>query len=109
MMSNNKSVAPESTGKSPEHSSFIIPLWLILLWASFAATILHSMAWLLEKTWLAALLGAIAAPWSYYAGSLLKSIELTSLALISVALGLAMSDVCMLVWHLVMLHISIHC
>lgn len=73
----------------PEHSGFIIPLWLILLWAAFAATVLHSMAWLLEKTWLAALLGAIAAPWSYYAGSLLKSIELTSPALISVALAWA--------------------
>ncbi len=98
-MSNNKSVAPESTRKIPEHSSFIIPLWLILLWASFAATILHSMAWLLEKTWLAALLGAIAAPWSYYAGSLLKSIELTSPALISVALAWAILLASISFWH----------
>ncbi len=83
----------------PEHSSFVIPLWLILLWASFAATILHSMAWLLTKPWLAALLGAIAAPWSYYAGSLLKSIELTSPVLVVIALVWGALLASISIWH----------
>lgn len=83
----------------PEYTGFIIPLWLIFLWATFAATLLHSMAWLLTKPWLATLLGAIAAPWSYYAGSLLKSIELTSPVLIIIALVWGALLACISVWH----------
>lgn len=83
----------------PEHTGFFIPLWLILLWAAFAATILHSMAWLLAKPWLAALLGAIAAPWSYYAGSLLKSIELTSPVLVVIALVWGALLASISIWH----------
>lgn len=73
----------------PEHSSALIPVWLILLWSAFAATLLHSLSWLLKRPWLAALFGGLGAPWSYYAGSLLNSIELTQPALAVIALSWA--------------------
>lgn len=70
----------------PEHSSALIPVWLILLWSAFAATLLHSMTWLMRKPVLAILLGAVGGPWSYYAGSLLNSLSLSYPVLIIIAL-----------------------
>lgn len=48
-----------------KHSAVLIPAWLILLWSAFAATLLHSMTWLMKKPLLALLLGAVGGPWSY--------------------------------------------
>jgi hypothetical protein len=48
------------------------------------------MAWLLQKPLLAALLGGIAAPWSYYAGSLFDVIELTAPVLVLIAVAWAL-------------------
>ena len=69
----------------PSYEGPLIPLWLILLWTAFSATLYHSMAWLLKKPLLAAALGAVAAPWSYYAGSLFDAVQLTSPALLLIA------------------------
>jgi hypothetical protein len=69
----------------PSYEGPLIPLWLILLWTAFSATLYHSMAWLLKKPLLAATLGAVAAPWSYYAGSLFDAVQLTSPALLLIA------------------------
>src|SRR5690242_20184702 len=66
----------KSTRLNSSHMSISYAVFCLKkkIWASFAATIRHSMAWLLDKPWLASLLGALAAPSSYYACSLLKSI-----------------------------------
>lgn len=45
-----------------------IPLWLAMLWLLFATTLRHALAWLQTRLWLAALLGALAGPLSYFAG-----------------------------------------
>lgn len=45
---------------------FPVPLWIFALWASFALTLNHSLAYLKRRPWLASLLGAVAAPMSYW-------------------------------------------
>lgn len=45
-----------------------IPLWLIVLWFGFAATLRHSMKYLSDKRWVAAIFGGIGGPVSYLAG-----------------------------------------
>lgn len=42
------------------------PIWILALWANFALTLNHSLAWLQSRPWLAAALGAIGAPLSYF-------------------------------------------
>lgn len=58
--------------------SYLLPLWMVCLWLLFATTVSHSLAWLRRYLWLAALLAAIAAPASYYAGTLISDSQLTS-------------------------------
>lgn len=53
-----------------------IPLWLFCIWVLFASSLNHSLYWLNNKLPLAALLGAIAGPSSYYAGSKLSNVSL---------------------------------
>lgn len=53
----------------------VIPLWLALLWPLLASTLKHSLAWT-RPWWRASLLGAIAAPLSYYAGAQLAGVRL---------------------------------
>lgn len=45
------------------------PLWLAALWLSFATLFRHGLHWLQHRPWLAAALGAVAGPMTYYAGS----------------------------------------
>ncbi len=74
------------------------PLWMVALWINLAATINFSLKWLHGRLLLAALLGAIAGPAAYYAGSVLGAIELfgiKSLLAISVQWLLAMP---LLIW-----------
>lgn len=54
----------------------LLPLWLALLWALFACTLAHCLAWTARPWWLAALLGALGGPLSYLAGSRLTGVEL---------------------------------
>ncbi len=64
-------------------SLLFIPLWLICLWVLFATTLNHSLDWLKDRLWLAALLGAISGPMSYLAGSKLADVSLSSPPLFS--------------------------
>ena len=52
-----------------------IPLWLITLWFGFAATLRHSMSYLSQRLWLAALFGGIGGPLSYVAGERLGAVN----------------------------------
>ena len=69
----------------------VAPYWLIVLWAVFASTLNLSLRWLKHRKVLAAVLGFIAGPASYYAGHVLGAIEFsnTSLALMLTAIGWA--------------------
>lgn len=58
-------------GNSP-----LLPAWLALLWALFASTLDHSLAWTARPWWLGSLLGALGAPLSYLAGARLAGVEL---------------------------------
>ncbi len=55
---------------------WIIPLWLALLWPLLATTLGHCLAWSARPWWLASMLGAIAGPTSYIAGSHLTYVQL---------------------------------
>ncbi|WP_416422519.1 DUF2878 domain-containing protein [Pseudomonas sp. App30] len=46
----------------------LLPMWLALLWPLLATTLRHCLAWTARPWWLAAGLGAVAGPLSYYAG-----------------------------------------
>jgi hypothetical protein len=69
----------------------IVPYWLIALWAVFATTLNLSLRWLKHRKILAAALGFIAGPASYYAGHMLGAIEFsnTTMALMLTAIGWA--------------------
>lgn len=53
-----------------------LPLWLLVLWALFAGTLRQSLTWSARPRWRAALLGALAGPLSYLAGSRLAGVGL---------------------------------
>lgn len=61
----------------------LAPLWIVALWALFAMTLDVSLRWLQGRTLIAMVLGAIAAPLSYYGG-----VRLGALVLPRPALGL---------------------
>ena len=56
--------------------SRLLPAWLALLWALFATTLNHCLAWSARPWWLASLLGAVGGPLSYYAGARLADVGL---------------------------------
>jgi hypothetical protein len=45
------------------------PVWILALWVNFALTLNHSLGFLRRHLWLAALLGALGAPCSYWAAA----------------------------------------
>jgi hypothetical protein len=45
------------------------PAWLLALWASFGLTIVPLFGWLQARPWLAAALGAVGGPLSYWAAA----------------------------------------
>ncbi|MGD8593613.1 MAG: DUF2878 domain-containing protein, partial [Gammaproteobacteria bacterium] len=60
----------------PANNLPLAPLWLVALWMLFAISLRHSLAWLADKPWLSAGVGAVFAPLAYFAGSRLGAIEL---------------------------------
>lgn len=44
------------------------PIWLLVLWIAFAATLELSMKWIFIKFWLTAVVGLFLVPVSYFAG-----------------------------------------
>lgn len=67
----------------------LIPLWLMVLWVGFSATLRHSMKFLLGRPVLAAALGAIAAPLSYATGAHLADVSITAITLVVVGISWA--------------------
>jgi len=53
-----------------------LPIWLICLWLLFATTFHHSLCWLANHLWLAAVFAAVFGPISYWAGSQLSSADI---------------------------------
>lgn len=52
-----------------------MPLWMVMMWPNFAATLNSSMKWLLGRYRLASVMGAIAGPFSYYGGVKWDAVE----------------------------------
>lgn len=53
-----------------------VPLWMPALWMLFASTLNSSLGWLAPRRILAAALGAVAGPFSYYAAIRVGAVEL---------------------------------
>ncbi len=71
----------------PDTVTVLIPLWLMLLWLAFAATLRHSLGYLFQRPMLLGVVSLIAAPFSYFAGSKLGAIELSSLTLVVIGIS----------------------
>ncbi|WP_206484318.1 DUF2878 domain-containing protein [Thalassotalea sp. G2M2-11] len=56
-------------------NSVFIPMWLMVLWCCFAATLTHSLSFLANLPFLQIACGAIVAPLSYYAGYQLSAVN----------------------------------
>jgi hypothetical protein len=61
---------------APLLAGWLCPLWITALWMNFATLPRTSLAWLGERYALAALLGALGGPLSYYAGARLGAVTL---------------------------------
>lgn len=70
----------------------LAPPWILALWALFATTLNLSLRWLRQRWLLAALLGAVAGPLSYWAGARLGAVQLVEPwpALIALSIGWAL-------------------
>ena len=51
---------------APVPSERFAPVWILALWANFALSLNHSLAWLQSRPVFAAVLGAVGAPLSYF-------------------------------------------
>jgi len=67
------------------------PVWILVLWALFATTLNVSLRWLQARPMVAALLGAVAGPLSYWGAQQLGACRLVqpTAALVALALGWA--------------------
>ena len=74
---------------SSENNAFFAPIWLVAMWALFATTINHSMAWLKDRYFLALILGAVFGPLAFIAGENLGAVVFFDrpMALAALALG----------------------
>lgn len=66
-----------------------IPFWLMVIWLGLAITPHHSLAWMKNRLWAAALFGAVGGPLAYWAGARLGAVSfgwplLQALSLLSV-------------------------
>ena len=62
------------------------PPWLLLLWVNFATALRYSMFFLQKSAWLAAVIGGIFGPFSYWTGSWLNgTVEFSQPVILSVA------------------------
>jgi Protein of unknown function (DUF2878) len=70
----------------------LAPLWILALWALFATTINVSMRWLKPRLWLAALLGAVGGPLSYWAAERMGAVHFAEpfVAVFALAIGWAL-------------------
>ncbi len=64
------------------HNGLLPPLWILLLYPLFFLQMNHSLKWLIGRPALAAVLGFIFAPLSYFGGSALGGLEFSSSPLV---------------------------
>jgi len=89
---------------APVPSAQLAPIWIIALWAGFALTLNHSLAWMTRRPLLAALLGATLGPLSYLgAGRVWGAVSFAEPMLRS----LFVLGVCWLVALLVLCHLAV--
>jgi hypothetical protein len=71
--------------------SWLVPLWLVAMWALFATTLNVSMKWMKDRYVLAAVFGAAGGPLAYYAGHRIGAVDFsdTFKAMIAVGAGWA--------------------
>lgn len=70
--------------------NFVAPLWILVMWAGFALTINHSMAWMKAHPLLPSLLGLISAPLAYFGGMRLGAVIYNQdVLVVSAHIGLA--------------------
>lgn len=67
------------------------PHWIVAMWLLFATTLNVSLRWLKRRLVLAALIGALAGPVAYFAGSKLGGVQIRDLPLALTALALGWS------------------
>lgn len=74
-------------------SESLAPYWIVTMWMLFATTLNVSLGWLKGRPLLAALLGLVGGPASYFAGSKLGGIQFLDFnaAMIALAAGWALS------------------
>ena len=67
----------------------VAPYWILALWALFAITLRHSLAWLQARLLTAAVVGAIAGPLAYWGGLRLGAVILVEplQALVALSIG----------------------
>ena len=65
----------------------VAPYWIVTMWMLFATTLNRSMSWLKGRLVLAAAMGAVAGPLSYFAGNRLGGIAFESPLAATVALA----------------------
>ena len=80
------------------NNSLIAPIWITSMWAGFATTINHSMAWLKNKYVAGMLLGSIFGPLAYMTGQNLGVIYFVSsyeisITALAILWGLAMPTI----------------
>ncbi|WAT13927.1 DUF2878 domain-containing protein [Xanthomonas fragariae] len=51
---------------APWPGTLLAPAWILALWLGFALTLNHSLATVMQRPWLAVVLGAIFGPFSYW-------------------------------------------
>ena len=72
-----------------DQESLIIPAWLLMLWAAFAATLNHSIKLICRNLVISRCIGAFVVPMSYVAGERLNAVNfqfsyITTIATISI-------------------------
>lgn len=76
---------------APWPGSVLAPAWILALWLGFALTLNHSLATVMQRPWLAVVLGAVFGPLSYWlAESSWQAIELLApqrSAVLALAIG----------------------
>ncbi|MCZ8130577.1 MAG: DUF2878 domain-containing protein [Steroidobacteraceae bacterium] len=65
----------------------LVPAWMVALWAMFATTMNLSLGWLKGRPWVAAAIGAVGGPLSYFAGVRLGAIETMAMPTLLVVQG----------------------
>jgi hypothetical protein len=68
-------------------ASWLVPSWMIAMWALFATTLNVSLKWLKHRYVLAAVFGAIGGPLAYYAGHRIGAVDFSDTLTTMVAVG----------------------